>query len=233
GSRTGTTALPRWRKFWFGIAAAALIAASTGTFFYLHRARPLTEKDSILLADFSNTTGDAVFDAALKQALAVQLEQSPFLNLVPHERAKEMLPYTSRAPDERATGKLAGGPSHEATTSSLAAFKAFTLGEAERARSSGQFGSVPYYKRAIELDPNFALAYARLGQAYAYAGEEELGRKYTENAYQLRDRVSESEKFYIITHYHDIVTGDQEKAIETYELWRRTYPRDTTPTIHL
>src|SRR5438105_12728755 len=124
-------------------------------------------------------------------------------------------------------------PIDEATTSSVEAFKAFSLGDAERAHSSGQLSSLPYYKRAIELDPNFALAYARAGQVYAFAGEEELAQRYMLEAYERRDRVSESEKFYIVAHYHDLVTRNIDKSIETYELWRKTYPRDTTPPINL
>ena len=286
---------------------AILLAA---TFFYNRRARALTEKDSIVLADFANTTGERVFDGMLKQALAVQLEQSPFLNVLSDESVREMLRYMNRPSEERITGQVARDlcqrlgskamlqgsisslgsqyvialdavncvngdslareeaeadgrekvlsalgkaasrirerlgesltsvqkfdtPLDEATTSSVEAFKAFTLGDAERAHSSGQFSSIPYYRRAIELDPNFALAYARLGQAYAYVGEQEFGQKYTREAYDRRDRVSEREKFYIVTHYHDIVTGNTEKSTETYELWRKTYPRDTTPPLNL
>jgi len=312
-STSGAVVAPasaRGGKAWLLTAVVVLAFTVAGIFFYSRRARALTEKDSIVLADFANTTGDAVFDGTLKRALAVQLEQSPFLNVVADEREREMLRYMNRPSDERVVGQVARDlcerlgskallqgsisnlgsdyivvleavncvtgdtlgreeaeatgrekvlsalgkaasrirerlgesltsvqkfdiPIDEATTSSLEAFRAFSLGDAERAHSSGQFSSIPYYKRAIDLDSNFALAYARLGQAYFYAGDEELGRKYTLQAYERRDRVSESEKFYIVTHYHGLATGNVEKAIETYELWRKTYPRDTTPPVNL
>jgi len=315
-SSSGTAVLPvsirRHRKVWLLTTAALALAAITvaGILFYGRRARALAERDSIVLADFANTTGDVVFDGTLKQALAVQLEQSPFLNVVANDRVREMLRYMNRPSEERLAGQVARElcerlgskamlqgsisslgsdyivaleavncvtgdtlgregaeangrekvlsalgkaasrirerlgesltsvqrfdvPIDEATTSSLEAFKAFSLGDAERAHSSGQFSSIPYYKRAIELDPNFALAYARLGQAYFYAGDEDLGRKYTLQAYERRDRVTEPEKFYIVSHYHALVTGNIEKANETYELWRKTYPRDTTPPVNL
>src|SRR5437588_1610398 len=312
-STSGAVVAPasaRGGKAWLLTAVVVLAFTVAGIFFYSRRARALTEKDSIVLADFANTTGDAVFDGTLKRALAVQLEQSPFLNVVADEREREMLRYMNRPSDERVVGQVARDlcerlgskallqgsisslgsdyivvleavncvtgdtlgreeaeatgrekvlsalgkaasrirerlgesltsvqkfdiPIDEATTSSLEAFRAFSLGDAERAHSSGQFSSIPYYKRAIDLDSNFALAYARLGQAYFYAGDEELGRKYTLQAYERRDRVSESEKFYIVSHYHALVTGNIEKANETYELWRKTYPRDTTPPVNL
>ena len=220
--------------------------AAVGGFFYRKSSRSLTEKDSILLTDFVNTTGDAVFDGTLKQALAVQLEQSPYLNVFPQERVRDTLKFMGRSPDERLTPDLArdvcqregikavlngaisnigtqyvvdvnavncltgdslaheqvsadkkeqvlgavgkaasslrgklgeslasvqkfDAPVEEATTSSLEALKAFSLGEAERDKGS-EYTAIPFYKHAIELDPNFAVAYARLGQSYAKPG---------------------------------------------------------------
>jgi eukaryotic-like serine/threonine-protein kinase len=298
------------RKRWY-IAAGALVAvvAVIGGFFYTRGARALTEKDSILLADFVNTTGDAVFDGTLKQALAVQLEQSPYLNVVPQERVRDTLRFMGRSPDERVTpdlardicqregikavmngaissigsqyvvdvnaincqtgdslaheqvpadkkeqvlgavGKVASSlrgklgeslasvqkfdaPIEEATTSSLEALKAFSLGEGERAKGS-ELGAIPFYKHAIELDPNFAVAYARVGQAYANTQQIGSAIENTKQAFVRRERTSELEKLYISTHYYDIVTGEAGKAIEAYQLWKRTYPRDSIPTNNL
>jgi len=123
-------------------------------------------------------------------------------------------------------------PVEEATTSSLEALKAFSLGEIERAKGS-EFTSIPFYKHAIELDPNFAIAYAKLGQAYANLLLTGLGVENTQKAFQLRDRASELEKLYITSHYHDVVTGDLDKSNEIYQLWKRTYPRDGIPSNNL
>jgi tetratricopeptide (TPR) repeat protein len=262
-----------------------------------------------LLSDFLNTTGDAVFDGTLKQALAVQLEQSPYLNIFPQERVRDTLRYMGHSPDERVTpdlarqvcqregvkavlngsisavgtqyvvgveavncltgddlareqipvdkkeqvlsavGKVASNlrsklgeslaslqkfdaPVEEATTSSLEALKAFSLGEAERDKGTEQT-AIPFYKHALELDPNFAVAYARLGQSYANIGESALSIENTQKAFERRDRCSELEKLYIETHYYDIVSGEMDKGLEAYELWQRTYPRDSIPTNNL
>jgi eukaryotic-like serine/threonine-protein kinase len=299
------------RKIKPGYVAVALIvaAAIAAGVFYSRRVSALTEKDSILLSDFVNTTGDPVFDSTLKQALAVQLEQSPFLNIFPQQRVRDTLGYMGRSPDERLTPELArqicqreaikavldgsiatigsqyvvgvdavncqtgdtlareqvevdkkeqvlgavgkaasnlrgklgeslasikkfDAPIEEATTSSLEALKAFSLGEAERAKGS-EATAVPFYKHAVELDPNFAAAYARLGQSYANSGRNDLGIESMKKAFELKDRASELEKLYITTHYYDIVTGEIDKSVETYQLWNRTYPRDSIPTNNL
>lgn len=286
-----------------------MLAAVAAGILYSHRANALTERDSVLLSDFVNTTGDAVFDGTLKQALAVQLEQSPFLNVFPDSRTRDTLRYMGKSPDERVTPDLArqlcaregikavlngsvttigsqyvvgvdavncvtgdslareqlqvdkkeqvlgavgkaasalrsklgeslssvqkfDAPVEEATTSSLDALKSFSLGEAERAKGQ-EMASVPFYKHAIELDPNFASAYARLGQALVNARHSDEGREYTKKAFELKDRASEIEKFYITTHYYDIVTGETDKANEAYQLWARTYPRDPVPPNNL
>src|SRR6184192_2536198 len=305
-----TVAAPSSRKRWYILAAVLVaLAAAFGGFFYTWRARALTEKDSILLSDFVNTTGDPVFDGTLKQALAVQLEQSPFLNIFPQERVRDTLRYMGRSSDERLTPDLARqvcqresikaalngsiatmgsqyvvgvdaincqtgdtlareqievdkkeqvlaavgraasnlrsklGESlasiqkfdskvEEATTSSLEALKAFSLGEAERDKGS-EYTAIPFYKHALELDPNFAVAYARLGQAYNNTGQSALAIENTKQAFERRERASEPEKLYISTHYYENVTGDWDKAIEAYQLWKRTYPRDSIPTNNL
>ena len=304
-------ATPSGRKSWPWVAAACVVGAlvAAGIFFYSHRARALTAKDSILLSDFVNTTGDPVFDGTLRQALAVQLEQSPYLNIFPQERVRDTLRYMGHSPDERVTpdlarqvcqregvkaalngsisavgtqyvvgveavncqtgdnlareqipvdkkeqvlgavGKVASNlrsklgeslaslqkfdaPVEEATTSSLEALKYFSLGEAERDKGS-EYTAIPFYKHAIELDPNFAVAYARVGQAYGNIGENALAIENTKQAFERRDRCSELEKLYIETHYYSIVTGETDKELEALELWRRTYPRDSIPANNL
>jgi eukaryotic-like serine/threonine-protein kinase len=299
------------RNVWkIAIPGAAFVAALLiAGLYYSRKSQKLTEKDTILLSDFVNTTGDPVFDGTLKQALAVQLEQSPFLNIFPQERVRDTLHYMGRSSDERLTpdlarqvcqresikaalngsiatigsqyvvgvdaincqtgdtlareqvevngkeqvlgavgsaaSKLRGklGESlasiqkydakvEEATTSSLEALKAFSLGEAERDKGS-EYTAIPFYKHAIELDPNFAVAYARLGQTYNNTGQSALASETTKQAFERRERASEVEKLYVSTHYYENVTGEWDKAIEAYQLWKRTYPRDSTPTNNL
>jgi len=303
--------LERQRAAPRAVVGAALVmgAVVVGALFYFQRAQALTETDYILLPEFVNTTGEPVFDGTLRQALAVKLQESPFLNVVSEERIAETLRFMGRAPDEwvtpslareickrqevkamvsgqiaplgrhyvialnavncqtgdalargqveagskeevlRALGKAASDlrrklgeslssirkfdvPLEQATTTSLEALKAFALGSRERARGM-EMQSVPLFRRAIELDPNFASAYGRLGQVYSNLAQNELGREYTIKAFELRDRVSEPERLYLVSHYYEHVTGDLEKAIETYQLWKQTYPRDWTPWLNL
>ncbi len=309
-SGSSAVAAPPGRKRWYIAAAVVVVlAAAVAGFFYRKGSRSLTEKDSILLTDFVNTTGDPVFDGTLKQALAVQLEQSPYLNVFPQDRVRDTLKFMGRSPDERLTPDLArdvcqregikavlngaissigtqyvvdvnavncqtgdslareqvqadkkeqvlaavgkaasslrgklgeslasvqkfDAPVEEATTSSLEALKAFSLAEAERNKGS-EFTAIPLYKHAIELDPNFAVAYARLGQSYANTGQGALAKENVTKAFERRDRASELEKLYISTHYYEIVTGELDKSIEAYQLWKRTYPRDSIPTNNL
>jgi tetratricopeptide (TPR) repeat protein len=123
-------------------------------------------------------------------------------------------------------------PVHDATTSSLEALKAFSLGEEQRDRGS-EPEAIPFYKKAVELDPNFALAFARLGTIHLNMGEIGLSREYHKKAFALRERVSEHERLYIDHHYYGTVVGDMRRYVETMELYRRTYPRDATPAINL
>ncbi|MBI4456835.1 MAG: protein kinase [Acidobacteria bacterium] len=297
----------RWKLPVFAAAAVILIVAVA--MLYERPARALTERDFILLVDFVNTTGETVFDGTLKQALAVQLEQSPYLNIFPEERVRRTLGFMDRSPDERITstigheicqregikamltgsitslgshyvialdavnartgdslareqieaeskeqvlqalGKAASkmraklgeslnsiqkfdAPVEEATTSSLEALKAYSLGQAQRAKGA-EVEAVPFYRRAIELDPNFAMAYARLGVIHSNLGEDELSADYLRSAFERRERVSEPEKLYILAHYYSDVTKEVDKAVETYQLWRQTYPRDFTPPNNL
>jgi eukaryotic-like serine/threonine-protein kinase len=294
------------------LALIALIAAG----FYLrsrpagHLAKgvPLTEKDSVLLADFVNKTGDPVFDDALQQALTIELNQSPFLNIVSDRKIEETLrlmgqPTAQHITPElaqevcirtgskatvlgsisnlggqyviglsaiscvggdtlaseqgtaagkwdvlKALGKTAGklrgtlGESLatveefdvpvEATTPSLEALKAFSMG-GRTARRMGDAEAIPFYKRAIELDPNFALAYAALGATYFNLNQADLAAENATKAYELRDRVSERERYRISTTYYHAVTGELEKAIEEYQLWSKSYPREDTPHLNL
>lgn len=286
-----------------GVLVVALIVA--GVFYFSRKKPALTEKDTVLLADFVNTTGEPVFDGTLKQALAVQLGQSPFLNIFPDERVNETLRFMGKAPNERITkdvakeicarqglkamivGSIAGLGSHyvitieainaqagdaiareqaeaenkeqvlkalgkaasqlreklgeslgsikkfdapieQATTSSLEALKAYTQGNEQRIVGN-QPESIPFYKRAIELDPNFAMAYARLAVAYNNQFQTELAAQYSQKAYDLRDRVSERERFYISEKYTSYVTGDRDEAINVLKAWAQSYPNDYIP----
>ncbi len=295
------------RKLW-KIAVpvlALLLATGAGFFFYSRRSQALTEKDSILLADFVNTTGDSVFDGTLKQALAVQLEQSPYLNVLPQSRIQEALRFMGKSPDERVTsdvareiclregvkamltGSIAGLGSHyvidlnavnaqtgdslgrsqaeaeskeqvlksldkaasdlrqklgesigsvqkfatpleQATTSSLEALQAFTLGQAAHQKLEDE-KAVPHLKRAIELDPNFAMAYATLGVVYGNLSQTRQQLQNLSKAFELKDRASEREKFYISAHYYSEVSREIDKAAAIYEQWKQTYPRDSVP----
>ncbi len=293
------------------VAGAVLIAAliGGGLLFRSRSASALTEKDTVVLADFVNTTGDAVFDGTLKQALAVQLEQSPYLNLLPESRVREALRFMGRQPDERisndvareicmregAKAMLAGSiaslgthyvitlsalnaqngdalareeveaeskeqvlksldraasglrgklgesigsvqkfatPLEQATTSSLEALQAFSLGQAEHQRLADE-KAIPHLKRAVELDPNFAMANATLGVAYSNLSQQGLAESFITKAFDLKERASERERLYISAHYYGEVTREVEKSIEIYEQWVQTYPRDTVPRDNL
>ena len=291
------------------VPAAALLVAlfAGGLYWRSHKAPKLTETDTIVLTDFINTTGDPIFDRTLKQALEVDLGQSPFLNVLSEQKVRATLRLMGRPQDERLTteiardlaqrssskavlagdiaqlgsqyvitlnainavngdtiaqdqeqaeskekvlaalgnavarmrGKLGESlasiqkldkPMEEATTSSLAALKAFSEGEETRDKS-GDEEAIPFYQRAIELDPNFALAYARLGTIYSNSGERGQEIEYVTKAYELRDRVNEHERFYITAHYYATI-GDLQKEIDTYELWLKSYPRDSIPYLN-
>jgi tetratricopeptide (TPR) repeat protein len=303
---SGKAARRRRGRLWLlgPATAVALALLAVAGFFRSRRAQALTESDSILLADFVNTTGDPDFDGTLREALAVKLEESPFLNVVPDQRVQETLRFMGRPPDERVTGPVArevcqregikavlegtiaplgrryvislnaancatggslarqqveasskeevlGGlgqaasrlrgklgeslgsvqahdtPISEATTSSLEALKAYSLGISRR-NANDELGAVPFFKRALELDPGFAMAQAFLGAVYGNLGEISLAREHFRTAFELRDRVSEWERFYIQARYYT-TTGEWDKALETYELWSHTYPRAVIP----
>jgi eukaryotic-like serine/threonine-protein kinase len=265
---------------------------------------PLTEKDTVVLADFDNTTSDPVFDDALKQALAVQLEQSPFINVLSDRKVNETLGLMGRPANARITrdvarelclrtgskaillgsisrlgsqyviGLVASGCNTgdvlaqeqvqaankeevlkaldqvasglrsklgeslasvqkfdvpvEATTSSLDALKAFSMG-IRTGRERGSAEAVPFFKRAIEIDPSFAMAYASLGLAYGNLGEASLAAENIGRAYRLKEKVSERERLRISAYYYAYTTGELEKEAQTYELWIQSYPHDSIP----
>ena len=292
-----------------GIMAAAVVllaALSAGAYFYFHRSPKLTDKDTIILADFTNTTGDSVFDDTLKQALSVGLQQSPFLNILSDQKVKDTLAMMGRPASERlseetareicqrtasaavlsgsisslgseyvvglkalncrtgdqlaqnqvqaakkedvlktldqATRKLRttlgeslstiqkyDTPIQQATTSSLEALKAYSLG-VKAEFEQGAVAGIPFYKRAIELDPNFAQAYSQLGIVYvADLTEPGLAAENLRKAYELRDRISEWEKLRINCAYYSFVTGELERAAQEYDLYAKAYPRDGFP----
>jgi eukaryotic-like serine/threonine-protein kinase len=284
--------------------------AAGGWLYNTRWAHALSETDTVVLADFTNKTGDAVFDDTLRQGLAVQLEQSPFLSLISDQRARQTLQLMGKSADEKLTPEIArelcertaskaylsgtisslgsqyvlgikavscqtgdmlaqeqvtadgkelvlpalGGaatklraklgeslktvhklatPIEQATTPSLEALQAYSIGRSTMLAQGNYSAAVPLFQRAIQLDPNLAMAYASLGTTYHNLGEKELAAENTRKAFELRANVSEREKFYIESHYHHFVTGDLEKAKQVYELWARTYPRESVPLTNL
>src|ERR1700751_4243042 len=309
GVRVAEVPITGEKNFWkILVPAAAVVVAALvagGLYFRGRHPAPLTEKDTMVLADFANTTGDSVFDETLKQALAVDLGQSPFLNILSEEKVGQTLQQMTRSPGERLTrdlarevceragskAYLAGSlatlgtqyviglealncasgdvmarqqvtasgkeqvlptlgqaaaklrnevgeslssvqkfdvPLSQATTNSLEALKAYTLG-GKTSREKGAVEAIPLYKRAIELDPNFAMAYSNLGIAYSNLNQPSLAADYLKKAFDLRDRVTEREKSHITALYYDIATGELEKSNQAYELWTQAYPRDSLP----
>ena len=289
------------------VMAAALVGG--GWYWALRSSPKLSEKDTIVLGDFTNTTGDSVFDGTLRQGLEVQLEQSPFLSLLSEEQIQQTLKLMEQSPNVRLTPEIArevcqrtssaavlngsvaqigneytlilkavncvngqtlasvqeqagdknqilsalakGGseirgklgeslttvakfdtPVEQASTASLEALQAYSLGR-KTAGADDFPASIPPLQRAIKIDPNFAMAYAALGTAYNNIAEPGASAEYTKKAYELRDRTSEREKLYIDSHYYNFVTGDLEKAMQAYELWAQSYPRDEIPYTNL
>jgi eukaryotic-like serine/threonine-protein kinase len=295
----------------YGIAVVAvLILTAGGAFLWQQRtqAKPLTDKDMLVLADFADTTGDPVFDGTLRQGLAVQLEQSPFLSIIPDEKIQQtlglmgqpvdakLIPAIARevcqrtasaavldgsiakigtqylltlkavncesgktlasteakASDENHVLDALGNvsteirnklgeslstiqkfdtPLEQATTPSLEALKAYSSGM-QTVRTNGPDAATPFFKRAVELDPNFAVAYAYLGVMASTTLEPSLSVDYRTKAYELRDRTSEAEKYWITATYHKGVTGNIPKAIEACDLWIQAYPRSEMPHIY-
>ena len=263
-----------------------------------------------MLADFANSTGEPVFDDALKEALDVQLRQSPFLSVLPEQRVQGTLRLMGRRADEKLTPAIArdlcqrtgeqgddrrrdlaarhrryvisldasncrtgdtiekqqvqaasaeavlkalgtaaeqlrrglgeslasigkyDAPVTEATTASLEALKSYSVGMATR-RRQGDAASLPFFKKAVEQDPEFALAHARLSTVLNNLGEGEQSRDHIKKAYALKDRVSEPERLYIVARYYTSADPSPQKAIETYQIWNQTYPNDFVPHSNL
>jgi eukaryotic-like serine/threonine-protein kinase len=295
----------RWGLF--AVGATLVLAVAMGVFWFArHRPPALSEKDTVVLAEFTNTTGDAIFDGTLRQGLSVQLEQSPYLSLVSDERIQQTLKLMGQPPDAHLTPDVArnvcernGGaavlegsitsfgtayvlglrakdcrtgsvldeeqaqvekkeavipvlsqlagkfrervgeslasiqkhnrPLEEATTPSLEALKAYSLGWKWAFGATGPAEAVPFFKRAVEIDPNFASAYAMLGRVYGDLGETALSTENTTKAYKLRERTTDRERYFIDLNYELQVTGNLEKARQTGELWAESYPRDKAP----
>jgi serine/threonine protein kinase/tetratricopeptide (TPR) repeat protein len=301
-SVTSVRSARRWPVAAYPAVAAAVVSAAA--FFYFHRAPKLTDRDTIVLGDFANTTGDPVFDQTLRQGLAVELQQSPFLSLVSDQRIRGTLRLMGRPADARLTAELAhevcqragaaavldgsiamlgsryvlglrarnchtgdlldaeqtqvekkdevinalsriagrfrtrvgesfatvekhSTPLAEATTTSLEALQAYSA--ALRALGSSDASALPFYRHAIELDPNFAMAHAALGRVYGNQNEADLSAESTRRAYELRNRTSDRERFWIAAAYDMQVTENLGKARQTCEAWAQTYPREVTP----
>ena len=291
-------------------AAIALVALAAGGYFYFHHAPKLTDKDTIVLADFTNTTGDSVFDGTLRQGLSVQLEQSPFLSIISDQQIQQTLQMMGQKPDAKLTPEIArelcqrtesaavlhgsiatlgsqyvlgiqatncqtgdvlaeeqatadnkeqalkalGGavtklraklgeslnsvqkfdtPIEQASTPSLEALQAYSAGRKTMVGKGDSAAAAPFFSRATQLDPKFAMAYAALGNAYSNLAEMGLAADNIRKSYELRGSVSDREKFYIESHYFHFVTGDLEKARRVYEIWAQTYPRDVGPLTNL
>jgi eukaryotic-like serine/threonine-protein kinase len=308
--RVGAAALgrPGRAKLRSYIAASILFAAllAGGIYYRSHQRKPLTDKDSIVLSDFDNKTTDSVFDDALKQGLSVQLEQSPFLDIVSGDKVNETLKLMGHAAGERLTpdvtrevcqrtgsramiagsiaalgsqyviglkaadcnsgevlaeaqeqaagkemvlkalnnaavslrGKLGESlssvqkyatPLDEATTPSLEALQAYSLARKALGERDDNAAAVALSQKAIRFDQNFAAAYSLLGVGYHNLGQLNLAAENTRKAYELRQRVSERERFEIETSYYNFVTGDLVKVQQSCELWAQAYPRDDVP----
>jgi serine/threonine protein kinase/tetratricopeptide (TPR) repeat protein len=286
-------------------AIIAMLALAVGSYLYFHRTPKLTDKDTIVLADFDNKTGDAIFDDTLKTALNVSLRQSPFLSVLSDQQVAETLKLMTRPADTKLTpavsrelcqragskayiagtvgslgseyvlglkavncqsgdtlaqeqvtaaskekvlealgeaaSKLRGElgeslatvqkfdvPLEQATTSSLEALKAYSLG-LKAFNEKSPAASLPYFQHAIELDPNFAFGYSLLGTAYLYLGESVRSREYLTKAFQLREHASEYEKLAVTAVYYQVVTGELDKAAQIFQEMMDSYPRDAMP----
>ena len=297
---------------WVAVAGATIVVVALGGgawLFFSRKVHTLTDKDTIVLADFMNTTGDAVFDGTLRQGLSVQLEQSPFLSIISDQQIQQTLQMMDQKSDAKLTpeiarelcqrtgssavldgsiaqigtqylltlkavncvsgeslasteaqasdknhvldalGKTASEirnklgeslstvqkfdiPLDQATTPSLEALKAFSSGH-KIFFAAGATGAIPYFRRAIELDSNFAIAYAWLGRAYRDLEENATAADYTRKAYELRGPASEAEKYFILASYDIVTTENLLKAKQTCELWIQAYPRNPMPRTFL
>jgi len=300
----------RWKELAAG-TALLLIPLTIAAWYYTARpAHALSRMDTIVLADFNNKTGDPIFDDTLRQGLAAQLQQSPFLSLVSDQRIQQTLRLMGKPPDTKLSPAIIGDlcqragskaylsgsisnlgnqyvigvsavncqtgdylaqeqvaangkenvlkalgeastklreklgeslktvqkldtPIEQATTPSLEALQAYSMGRQTMQGKGDPAAAIPLLKHSIELDSKFAMAYAMLGTSYYNIGEKKLSAENTYKAYGLRARVSEWEKFYIESHYYQFATGDLEKARQAYELWAQIYPREQVPATNL
>ena len=298
-------AASRLRRWGRAAAAAMMIAAlaGVGAYWQARRAHPVLERDTlVVVGDFTNATGDPVFDAALREAVDVQIRQSRWFSVLSEQRTLSTLRQMRRPDDTPVTGATArevcqrvaaqaviegsitsigstylitldaqncrtgdslakeqaqpsnkdavlaelgaatsrlrkglgeslqsverfDTPIQEATTPSLPALRAYSLGVRARVRE-GDSPAIPFFRQALEFDPKFALAHARLSVVYENLGDRALAREEVQRAYELREKVSEYERLYIVTRYHDIVSGDADKRIDTLRLMSETFPRD-------
>ena len=310
--RDGIRVDPKWKKKKLGRlsgVAVGVVAVLIATLAYFNLktswSRRLTDKDTVLLADFANNTGDAVWDETLRQWLRAELDQSPYLNITSDEDMNKLLRYAGRSPNEQVTPGLARElcrragskamllgsissigshyaielkavncendeplaeeqkeansredvltklqeagatmrnklgeslasvqkydiPMEPATTPSLEALQAYSAA-LRTSRSHGDNEALPLLKRAVALDPNFAMAHAVLGTVYSNLDDAALAAEQASTAYALRDRVTERERFYIDSSYYNMATGELEKEAEVYEQWKLAYPRDPAP----
>lgn len=306
GSRTGLVNIKR-QWIWASLAIFTSVAIGMGWLSLRSKKPKITDRDAIVLADFLNTTGDSVFDDALKQALSIELGQSPFLNVLSDQKVGETLAMMNRPVNEHINadigreiclrtgskallvGSISSIGTHylinlralacgtgdnlaqeqieaankeevlralsrasatlrtrlgeslpsvqkfdvpaEATTSSLEALKSYSLGNAVQ-KEKGDAPSIPFLKHAVELDPNFALAYVGLAQRYTHLYQSSLALEFSDKAYQLRERVTEREKLRISASYF-MSRKDLEKEAQIYDLWIGSYPRDFVPHANL
>jgi serine/threonine protein kinase/tetratricopeptide (TPR) repeat protein len=285
------------------------VAAYAGYAWYRGGPTSLASREPLLLADFANTTGEPVFDGALKDALEIQLGQSPYVNVVPTSQIRAALQLMERSPNEPLTAAVARDlcerlgvkaimlgaiaplgpayvitleaqacrtgdtlareqiqaagktdvlasvgaaaarvrerlgesiksiqqfnvPAQNATTSSLEALKAYSMGVETRLQS-GEVQAIPLFEHALELDPNFALAAARLGAIYTNLRDLGQAQKYMKQAFARSESLSEPERLFIRSNYHYVVTGRLEDVVATYRLWAATYPDDWVPRNNL
>ncbi len=312
GTPDTAAAQPQVRPNRWAMAGAAIVVVGLAVgawLFSSRKAHALTERDTVVIADFANSTGDAVFDDALKEALAAELQQSPFLSILPDRKVSETLKLMGRPADQRldektalelcqragSTAVLAGSitplgshfilglnavncvsgdslgreeveaerkedvlkgldkaaaklraklgeslssiqkfdaPAEQVTTSSLEALRAYSLGMRYKTTSKEE-DAIPLFKRAIDLDPQFATAYAALAVIYFNGGQSESGIFYAKKAFELSGRASERERLRITVNYQGLVMGQMEEAEQTCKMWKQSYPRDFFPPTYL
>src|SRR5215469_4722345 len=221
GTMQEAPAVPKKKLWTIVVPVAVLFLAALvagGLYYRSHRAKPLTDKDTIVLADFANSTGDPIFDDTLKQGLAVQLSQSPLLNILPEQRVRSALKEMTLSPDE-GLPLIVAQEVCERTES-----KAYIAGSIAKLGENYVIGL-----NAIDLDADFAMAYAYPGHSYQVQLQVERAVEPLRKAFALRSRASEREKFDILAGYYQFVTLQTDETIQICELWARTYPRDFTP----